>query len=120
MEVFLDSPGTEAGEAERTALGKTDMENFLNWDDRLYARTPHVFAYNKFLSENAVQWGHRPGVNSGVGQIEAVIPADVVLALCQPGARFADDPDWWKDDRKFYGYLREHPGLDSRPNRHRS
>jgi hypothetical protein len=64
--------------------------------------------------------GQVPGVNSGNGQFESRIPAELFVALSSKTGPYAGDPNWWKDDKKFYDYLRRHPEHDGRPGKNMS
>lgn len=94
--------------------------SFLNMDKRLSERLPLIVDYTKEMSERQVQWGKVPGRNSGNGQLEAVVPADVFVALSSDHGPFRGDPDWWKDDKKFYRWLRDYKQHDARPGKHNS
>jgi hypothetical protein len=93
-------------------LGQRD-QNFTEWDKRLWDRNGYTVGFNHLMSENQVQWGHRAGINSGNGQHECRM--DMHLFLQLGASKYPEDPDWWKDDHKFYSFLRSHPELDSRP-----
>ena len=97
-----------------------ERAEFERWDKRLDARHPLIIERNKFISENQVQWGKKAGLNTGNGISESEMGLDLFLALSSEEGPYKDDPDWWKDDKKFYAFLRKHPELDRRPGKHRS
>lgn len=110
----------EPSRGEVAAFREESNETFLSWDHRLAPRLDHNFEYNKHLSENTHQWGKVPGRNFGNGAHEASMPLELFLSLSSETGPFKGDPDWWKNDQKFYRWLRGHPGHDSRPGRHNS
>jgi len=134
MKIEMVSP-TEAAEAE-AKINQMDLseftpqerqfmlsqatQNFTEWDKRLWDRNGYSIAYNHFMSENARQWGHKPGINSGNGQFEARIPAELFTALSSMTGPYKDDPNWYKDDRKFEAFLKDHPEYDGRPGKNHS
>lgn len=105
---------------EAATLQQFDEDGFIAWDRRLTERNPFIIGRNQMISEKQVQWGHVPGVNTGNGQIEGTMAVDLFLALGSEHGPFQGDPDWFKDDKKFYSFLRKHPELDARPGKHRS
>ena len=98
--------------AEMALIQAHDQANFMEWDRRLWDRNGYSIAFNHLMSERQKQFGYMPGVNSGNGQFESRMPLELFLAL--GATRYRDDPEWWKDDAKFYKYLREHPEHDGR------
>lgn len=99
--------------AEQAMLQQRAQENFMEWDKRLWDRNGFTIAHNHLMSERSKQWGHVPGLNSGNGQFESRMDMHLVLAYGMD--KYPDDPDWWKDDTKFYKFLRTYPELDGRP-----
>lgn len=89
------------------------QNNFMEWDKRLWDRNGFTIAHNHLMSENSRQWGRVPGLNTGNGQFESRMDLHLVLAYGMD--KYPDDQDWWKDDAKFYRFLRAHPELDGRP-----
>ena len=110
--IQVDSP------QEAALLTQFDQDGFAMWDKRLLERNGYSIGFNHFMAENSVQWGHNAGLNSGNGQFEGRMPAELFLALGSEKGPFKGDPDWFKDDKKFYRYLREHPEHDGRPGKH--
>lgn len=101
------------GPRDAEHVQKLDMSGFQQWDQRLSDRTGYVVGRNNFFSQNQVQWGHVAGVNSGNGQLEGSMSAELFLALGE--TTYKDDPEWFKDDKKFYKFLRAFPWHDARP-----
>lgn len=113
----------EAGPQELTrdayeAIIAQDQKKFMQWDAKLARANSHIIGYNDAMSQEAKQFGAKAGVNTGNGQFESRMSMHLFLAL--GASKYPDDPEWWKDDNKFYGFLREHPELDGRPNKHKS
>lgn len=102
------------------AVAELHNTRFMEMDARLAGRLPLVVDYTKEMSERQVQWGKVAGLNSGNGQLEAIVPAEVFVALSSDHGPFREDPDWWKDDKKFYRWLRDHKQHDARPGKHSS
>lgn len=106
----------ELTRGEREQLMTQDKANFMEWDKRLWNRNSYNVGFNHFMSENSKQWGAMPGVNSGNGQFEGRMGLELFIAL---GAKY-EDKDWWKDDVKFYRFLKAHPEMDGRPGKNNS
>ena len=109
-----------ASPQEADLLQQFDFDGFQQWDKRLLQRNPFIIGFNQFMSEKQVQWGHKAGLNTGNGQMECRMSPDLFLALGSEKGPYADDPNWYKDDKKFYAFLRKHPELDARPGHHKS
>ena len=113
----------EAGPQELTrqayeAAIAQDQQKFMEWDGKLLKNNSRIIGYNDAMSQNQKQFGQKAGINTGNGQFESRMSMHLFLAL---GAdKYPDDPEWWKDDGKFYRFLREHPELDARPGKHKS
>lgn len=108
----------ELSRQEVEAVLAQDRNNFFKWDARLAENNSNIIGYNKAMSQEQKQFGYVPGLSSGNGQLESRVSMHLFLAL--GASKFPDDKDWWKDDKKFYRFLREHPELDARPGRHKS
>ena len=106
FKVTLDTPDAEK-------LRELDLTSFDTWGQRIADRTGYVIGRNNYFSQNQVQWGCVPGRNTGNGQFEGCMSAELFLTLGE--TRFKDDPNWFKDDKKFYKFLREFPWHDARP-----
>jgi hypothetical protein len=105
-------------EAEVIRFGA--QNRFDRWAKRMEPRIEAFADYAKYMSENSKQWGAKPGLNSGNGQAEAILPLELFIALSKPGGPYEHDPEWWKDDDKFYKFLRAHKHHDERPGKHSS
>ncbi len=110
--------GSEVTPEEAALIRAQDESNFMEWDRRLWNRNGHSIAFNHLMSEESVQFGEQPGINTGNGQFESRMPLELFIAL--GATKYKDDPEWWKDDAKFYKYLREHPEHDGRPGKNHS
>lgn len=113
----------EAGPQELTRAAyehemARDRAAFMEWDGKLLKHNSRIVGYNDAMSQEQTPFGYKAGVNSGNGQFESRMSMHLFLAL--GASRYPDDPEWWKDDAKFYGFLREHPELDARPGKHKS
>lgn len=98
---------------QAAALHMQELQGFISWDQKLLNNNGFVIGYNDIMSQRSRQLGAKPGLNTGNGQFESRISAHLFLAY--GNEHHKDDPDWWKDDRKFYAFLRKYPELDGRP-----
>ena len=77
----------------------------IDWSDRITSQIVAMQDYRKFMEENQVQMGHKPGVNSGHGYIEALIPSRLWYMLEKR------DPEFFTDPRKWEKFINAHPEL---------
>ena len=109
---------TVDGPADAAHVRTLDKGGFDLWDQRVADRTGYMIGRNNFFSQNQVQWGHKSGINTGNGQLEGSMSAELFLTLGE--TRFKDNPNWFTDDKLFYKFLREFPWHDARPGKHHS
>lgn len=75
------------------------------WEETITDQILAVQDAKKFWEENQQQMGRKPGVNSGHGYIEAMIPPKLWRALERR------DPEFFTDPKKWDKLMREHPEL---------
>lgn len=83
--------------------------NVISWNLQLDNDVGQIYEDNAFFREYHKQWGHRPGINSGNGQLEARIPAKLYYMMLQK------DPTFIEDDKAWDHFLNIFPGLKVMP-----
>ena len=88
---------------------KLEEANVIEWNGQLDHDVAVIAEQNHFFRNYHRQWGHRPGVNSGNGQLEARIPAKLHYMMLEK------DPHYIEDDRAWDHFTDLFPALKVMP-----
>lgn len=94
-----------ADKKEAEFFHKLEEFNLTEWNQKLDHDMAAICEANQFFKAEHQQWGHRPGVNSGNGQLEARIPARLHAMFLKK------DPDYLNNDKTWNEFIGMFPRL---------
>lgn len=80
-------------------------EQASEWNTVVTRQIIDIQGQKNFWAENQTQWGAKPGVNTGNGRLEAMIPPKLWMMMIQR------DPDLLHDDNKWNKFINSHKEL---------